>query len=56
LGIPAVAAGVAVVHGGGLVTTSYEYGLAVIVLAAIAIFNLIRLRTHDHSSTTEVLQ
>jgi predicted MFS family arabinose efflux permease len=44
MGIPAIAAGVAVVHGGGLVTTSYEYGLAVIVLAAIATFNLIRLR------------
>jgi predicted MFS family arabinose efflux permease len=56
LGIPAVAAGVAVVHGGGLVTTSYEYGMAVIVLATIAIFNLIRLRTHNHSSTMEVLQ
>jgi predicted MFS family arabinose efflux permease len=56
LGIPAVAAGVAVVHGGGLVTTSYEYGMAVIVLTAIATFNLIRLRTHNHSSTMEVLQ
>jgi MFS family permease len=44
LGIPAVAAGFAVAKGGGLVTTSYEYGVAVIVLAALATVNLIRLR------------
>jgi MFS family permease len=44
MGIPAIAAGVAVVHGGGLVATSYEYGLAIIVLAAIATLNLTRLR------------
>jgi MFS family permease len=56
LGIPAIAAGVAVVHGGGLVATSYEYGLAVIVLAAIATFNFIRLRTHKQSPTMEVLK
>jgi len=54
LGIPAVAAGVAVVGGGGLVATSYEYGLAVMVLAVFAAVNLIRLRTHDHPSTEEV--
>jgi predicted MFS family arabinose efflux permease len=49
LGIPAVVAGVAVVHGGGLVTTSYEYGLAVIALALVATFNLVRLRVQrDH--------
>ena len=55
LGIPAIAAGVAVVYGGGLVTTSYEYGhVAVIALAAVATFNLIRLRPH-HLSTPEVL-
>jgi hypothetical protein len=46
LGIPAVAAGFAVAKGGGLVATSYEYGGAVIVLAALATVNLIRLRTH----------
>ncbi len=44
LGIPAIAAGVAVVHGGGLVATSYVYGLSVIALAAVATVNLIRLR------------
>jgi MFS family permease len=45
LGIPAVAAGFAVAKGGELVATSYEYGAAVIVLAAFATVNLIRLRT-----------
>jgi hypothetical protein len=49
--IPAVAAGFAVAEGGGLVATSYEYGLAVIVLAVFAAINLIRLRTHDHEDT-----
>jgi predicted MFS family arabinose efflux permease len=49
LGIPAVAAGFAVAKGGGLVATSYEYGVAVIVLAALATVNLIRLRTHKHA-------
>lgn len=29
--------------------TSYEYGLAVIVLAVFAGVNLIRLRTHDYA-------
>jgi hypothetical protein len=41
LGIPAVAAGFAVAKGGGLVATSYEYGVAVIVLAAFATLNLL---------------
>ena len=45
MGIPAVAAGLAVVNGGGLVPTSYEYGVAVMVLAGIATVNLIRFRT-----------
>ena len=47
LGIPAVAAGVAVVQGGGLVATSYEYGAAVILLAFFATVNLIRLASHN---------
>jgi predicted MFS family arabinose efflux permease len=54
LGIPAIVAGLAVVYGGGLVATSYEYGLAVIVLAAIATVNLLHLRTHEHPTTKEV--
>ena len=52
LGVPAVVAGVAVVQGGGLVATSYVYGLAVIALAATATFNLIRLR-QTHAPTRQ---
>jgi MFS family permease len=54
LGLPAVVAGVAVERGGDLVATSYEYGLAVTVLALIATANLIRLRAPTHPSTEEV--
>jgi MFS family permease len=54
LGLPAVVAGVAVERGGDLVATSYEYGLAVIVLALIATANLIRLRTPANPLTEEV--
>jgi predicted MFS family arabinose efflux permease len=53
LGIPAVLAGLAVVHGGGLVTTSYDYGLAVILLALVATMNLIRVHNNP-PSTKEV--
>jgi hypothetical protein len=54
LGIPAVAAGLAVVKGGGLVATSYEYGLVVTGLAVFATVNMIRLRTHNSPSAEEV--
>jgi hypothetical protein len=54
LGIPAVAAGLAVVRGGGLVDTSYEYGVAVIILALFATVNLIRLASHDSRAMKEV--
>ena len=37
MGVPAVLGGIRVVHGGGLATTAYEYGAAVIVLAAGAL-------------------
>jgi hypothetical protein len=53
LGVHAVLAGLAVVHGGDLVTTSYEYGLAVIVLGVVATINLIRVRSHN-TPTKEV--
>jgi predicted MFS family arabinose efflux permease len=53
LGVPAVLAGLAVVHGGGLMTTSYEYGMAVIVLGLIAVINLTRIK-HTTPSTEEV--
>ncbi len=42
LGVPAVLAGLAVVHGVGLLDTTYWYGLAVILLAILATANLIR--------------
>ncbi|MEU1533907.1 MFS transporter [Streptomyces fagopyri] len=41
LGVPAVIAGVFVVHGGGLIQTSREYGIAVIVLAFVALAGLL---------------
>lgn len=44
MGLPAVVAGVLVVRGGGLIDTAYEYGAAVIVLAAIALPGLLRSR------------
>ena len=53
-GIGLLAAGVAVVRGAGLVATSYEYGLVVIVLAAAATVNLMRLRTRNHPATEEI--
>jgi MFS family permease len=44
LGVPAVLAGFGVVHGGGLVSTARYYGAAVIALAALALFGLLRSR------------
>lgn len=43
-GLPAVIAGVLVVHGGGLIDTAYEYGAAVVVLAVLALGGLLRTR------------
>jgi len=40
MGLPAVIGGYLVVHGGGLLTTTREYGLAVILLAALALLGL----------------
>ncbi len=42
MGLPAVIAGFLVVHGGGLIDTAYQYGAAVIVLAALALAGLLR--------------
>lgn len=42
MGVPAVVAGFLVVHAGGLAATAQEYGAAVIVLAAFALFGLLR--------------
>jgi hypothetical protein len=44
LGLPAVLAGFGVVHGGGLVPTTRYYGAAVIALAALALFGLLKNR------------
>lgn len=43
-GLPAVIAGFLVVHGGGLLETTYEYGAAVVLLAALALGGLLRTR------------
>jgi MFS family permease len=43
-GLPAVIAGFLVVHGGGLIDTTYEYGAAVVVLAVLALVGLLRTR------------
>jgi hypothetical protein len=42
LGLPAVLAGVLVVHGGGIPDTAREYGSAVMLLAALALASLAR--------------
>jgi MFS family permease len=44
LGLPAVLAGFGVVHGGGLINTARYYGAAVIALAALALFGLLKTR------------
>jgi len=44
LGLPAVIAGFLVVHGGGVLPTAREYGLTVMVLAALALLGVIRPR------------
>jgi len=42
--VPAVVAGFGVVHGGGLIDTARYYGAAVIALAALALFGLLKTR------------
>jgi len=44
LGVPAVAAGFGVVYGGGLINASRYYGAAVVALAALALFGLLKNR------------
>jgi len=44
LGVPAVLAGFGVVHGGGLIDTTRYYGAAVIALAVLALFGLLKTR------------
>ena len=45
LGVPAVVAGFVIVHGAGLTDTAIYYGGAVILLAALALLGLLRVRT-----------
>jgi MFS family permease len=47
---PAVVAGVLVVHAGGLSTTAREYGVAVILLAALALTGLVRTRARPRTA------
>jgi MFS family permease len=42
MGLPAVLAGVLVVHGGGVLTTARAYGLVVMLLAAVALVGVLR--------------
>jgi len=41
MGLPAVLGGIRAVHGGGIVTTAREYGVAVMALAAMALVGLL---------------
>jgi MFS family permease len=45
MGLPAVIGGVLVVHDGGVLTTAREYGLAVMVLAVLALAGIARPRS-----------
>ena len=54
MGLPAIVAGVLVVHGGGLIATSYQYGFAAMVLAAFALIGILepiplRRRAYRHT-------
>ncbi|MEV6995947.1 MFS transporter [Streptomyces sp. NPDC093228] len=42
LGLPAVIAGFLIVYGGGLITTAREYGITLVILAALALIGLVR--------------
>jgi hypothetical protein len=55
MGVPAILGGLRVVHGGGIMTTGREYGLAVIVLAAFALAGTLvpRARLTPVTSLTE---
>jgi predicted MFS family arabinose efflux permease len=56
MGLPAVAAGVAFVHSGNLIATSYQYGAAVIALAAVAAVNQLRAPGAQPDQLTGVAQ
>jgi MFS family permease len=50
MGVPAVAAGFRVVHGGGLTHTAREYGFAVMILAALALVGALARRPPAQSA------
>ena len=52
MGLPAVLAGLLVVHGGGIATTAREYGIAVMLLAATALAGLLARRAPPLSAQT----
>jgi len=54
LGLPAVLAGVLVVHGGGIPGTAREYGSAVMLLAALALAGLVRSQRHRPATPAPV--
>jgi MFS family permease len=56
LGVPAVVAGFVIVHGAGLTNTAIYYGGAVIVLAAVALLGLLRVRSPLPVSPREAIK
>jgi len=52
MGVPAVLAGLRAVHGGGILTTAREYGVAVMALAAIALVSQLVRRPSETASYT----
>jgi len=53
MGVPAVLAGVLVVHGGGVVDTARDYSIFVVALAAAALIGLVRGRRSPATSPAE---
>ena len=53
MGLPAVAAGFRVVHGGGLVGTARDYGAALVLLVLLALGGLIRTRSRESRATAQ---
>jgi hypothetical protein len=51
MGVPAVLAGLRVVHGGGILLTAREYGVVVIVLASVAAVGAVLRRRADERAT-----
>jgi MFS family permease len=52
MGLPAIVAGVLVVHGGGVMSTAREYGAALMLLAALAALGLVWRRA-EHTPATD---